>query len=259
MLRGLRGAAAALLCPVQGVGPTGPAQTSTLRSQKGEVAGTSLRSKGTAHKRQDGESQTPLGNPWEVQNQRVPKAEAEPAALPPLPHAPAPRGISQHSWRSPSQVPHNLPRAQFSPSAVHSLQPRPQSPTPGVHSPSPAQLSRRIWGEASAPGGSPAARAGPGPRQQRGRSCRAADPAPAPGNSRGPAPAASGPLWLDSSMEQMMLCPRAGALCQVRGQLLVTEARNGAREAPLELTWLRRGPWAHQDCVQMASEDLQGR
>lgn len=118
MLRGLRGAAAALLCPVQGVGPTGPAQTSTLRSQKGEVAGTSPRSKGTAHKRQDGESQTPLGNPWEAQNQRVPKAEAEPAALPPLPHAPAPRGISQHSWLEPGVLHPRCPTTFPEPSSV---------------------------------------------------------------------------------------------------------------------------------------------
>lgn len=53
---------------------------------------------------------------------------------------------------SPSQVLHNLSRPQFGPSRCS----QPPQPPLGVHSPGPAQLSRRTWGEASAPrGGSP--------------------------------------------------------------------------------------------------------
>lgn len=100
-----------------------------------------------------GKSQTAVGKPWEAQKQRVPEAEPEPDPAPRVLHR---GGVSNTPVCSLEFSSPGAPQPFQTP--VRSLQvftaPTPDPTTPlGVHSPGPAQLSRRTWGEASAPRG----------------------------------------------------------------------------------------------------------
>lgn len=98
------------------------------RSQKGEVAGTSPDSKGTAHKRQDGESQTPVGNPWEAQNQRCQKLKQTPQSS--RPSRPT-RGFSNTPvWILELSIPRAPQPLQCPVQALRCSQPPAQTPIP---------------------------------------------------------------------------------------------------------------------------------